>query len=594
MMLEKLFKLENIKYVISVDDCFAEPEEKSLRDELLLDAISSFETVKPYFIKFGKEDDVDEIQVILDFEADARDDIKSLIETLAIEEVKECLQAIHSGRDNSDSSKEKNGIMEFLETLKGDGIIKQYVTIPSTHEAENFDIEANGMVDGAILWLIDKSFSKVGESDTAGIEFAKNKIEQSQITNNYIFMLTTIGGDSDKEDDIADAFDKILVDFDAKNASLIYYINKNYIAEKNNDCIAKSLSYGFKRKQCYKLIDDYADCLQSSCEKTVEKLRQIKQNTLNYVFTRRVQEKGESHFDFFHRLVQIFHEDEYGSLLATKISDIYSKINHYQNLCNDIPQFEEYTLDVQENLAEVRKIELFDMHVNEKFREVSTGDIFRFKDDYYILVTQSCDTYLRKNGKRKLDNAVLLKILDSSDVKFKYELSCFCAFDDLFKSASIIFQDNCIIPFALLDLCVANKDGRASISIDMFDNKKSLDIYFTSNYKMRYEILIRLFAEVYQNKIMFEKFVDQDDKNTDIDKIKKAYTYLLNLDGILKDFIIEDSLMVYPIQRIARLNEHYTVELLNEYGHVLSRVGGPFDFMQEKKTSTKKHSSGNK
>lgn len=43
--------------------------------------------------------------------------------------------------------------------------------------------------------------------------------------------------------------------------------------------------------------------------------------------------------------------------------------------------------------------------------------------------------------------------------------------------------------------------------------------------------------------------------------------------------------MIYPIQRIARLNEQHTVALLNEYGHILSRIGYPFDFMKEKNES---------
>lgn len=580
-MLKKLFELENIKYVISVDDCFAEDEEEQLRKELYLESVSSFETVKPYLIKLGKKEQVKDIQDLFDIKADASSTIHSLIYSLKKEDVNECLQSIHP--DKITLSIEQKGILEFLEKLKTDSIIEKYFTIPSTHEAEKFDINAQGMTDGAILWLIDKSFSKVGESDTAGFELAKNKIKQPHIIDNFVFMLTTLDSTSDNEEDIEVDFDKMLADNGTENKSFIYYIKKGLILTKKFDRIAKSLAYGFKRKQCYNLIDDYIECLSNSCVKTVEKLHNINQNTLNYVFTKKVQENGESYFDFFKRLVQIFHDDEYSCLLSEKRVNISTKINHYQNLCNYVPQEAGNLTDVNKNLAEVRKKELFDMYINQKHSEVSTGDIFKVKNSYYILVTQSCDTYLRDGGIRKLDNAILLKIIDSTSAFYKYELSCFCDPENSFKKAFVIFQDNCIIPFDVLDLCVANEDGQARINTSCFGGGSLLDFCFTSNYKKRFETMIKLFSGVYQSKTKLDQLLEHPEEN--IEKIKGAYKYLDELDSIIKDYKIANSSMIYPIQRIARLNELYTVALLNEYGHVLSRVGHPFDFMKDKHES---------
>ena len=52
-MLNTLFKTENIKYIISVDDCFAAPEEEQLRNELLVDSMHSFDNVASFFKKHG-------------------------------------------------------------------------------------------------------------------------------------------------------------------------------------------------------------------------------------------------------------------------------------------------------------------------------------------------------------------------------------------------------------------------------------------------------------------------------------------------------------------------------------------------------------
>ena len=447
-MLNTLFKTENIKYIISVDDCFAVPEEE-LRNELLVDSMLSFDKVASFIKKYGKEEQINDIQEMLKITTDANASalIESLIDSLKIEEVIECLKFLHPDRNNI--SEEQQGIVNFLTKLQTDGVIEKYITIPSTHEAEIFDAKSHGMENGAILWLIDKSFSNAQESVTAGIELAKNKIQQATTSDNFIFLLTTIDGSSDEEEDIESEFDKMLLENGTEKTSFIYYINKNLVMNQKYDRIAKSLAYGFKRKQCYKLMEVFTKCLHISCDKTIKKLLEIDQKTLNYVFAEKVQANGESYFDFFNRLVQIFHEDEYSHLLATNMLDISRNINHYQTLCESIPQVTPNSADIQNNLLKVRKKELYDVYVNQKHREISTGDIFIIGDKYYILATQSCDTFLRKDGKRKLEKAILLNIVESPNTCYKYNLSCFCDRDNNFKYPAVIFHNNSVMPFEI-------------------------------------------------------------------------------------------------------------------------------------------------
>lgn len=56
--------------------------------------------------------------------------------------------------------------------------------------------------------------------------------------------------------------------------------------------------------------------------------------------------------------------------------DISRNINHYQTLCESIPQVTPNSTDIQNNLLKVRKKELYDVYVNKKHSEISTGDIF--------------------------------------------------------------------------------------------------------------------------------------------------------------------------------------------------------------------------
>ena len=575
-MLNRLFELENIKYVISVDDCFADVTEEELREEIYISAVASFGEIKDILCKIGKTNEVDEIQDLLDLNQDASVVIQELIESLSVEEVRACSAIIPAQKENLDG--ERTGITAFLDKLKEDGAIEQYVTISNTHEAEVYDTESAGMTNGSILWLIDKSFLNVGESATAGIEFAKNKVKTCKSVKQYIFMLTTINSTSEKEEDVAKDFDQLLLESGAEHPSFIYYISKNRVLGKNYDKIAKSLAFGFKRKECYMLMDIYMDCLRDSCDPTINALREIDQKTLDYVFSKKVEENGESYFDFIARLVRIFHDREYSALLTEKQEKICQHIRYYQDICKSAPQEPGNLNPINEVIANVRRKELYDFGINNRYSEIGTGDIFKIKEQYYILVTQSCDTVLRKDGKRKLDKAILLKIKDNPQVKYKYELSCFCDGKIDMKRPAVVFQNYEILPFELLDLCAFTIDGIACIDVASFKSETDFYCVMTPNYRLRYEIVKAELSKVYNQKLLVDNHFVGLDGSTDLASIKEAYNYVSECDSYMKSFCIKDNLLAYPIQRIARLNELSTVELLNEYGNVLSRIGQPFDF----------------
>ena len=571
--------MENIKYVVSVDDCFAMPNEDTLRTELLIDLTASFDTVKPLLINIGKKEQVEEIQELIDLEMDVSSAISDLVDSLQKEKIEECLNALHP--DSDKLSDEQKGILTFLEKIKSEGIIEKFITISSTHEAELLDTVAENMTDGAILWLIDKSFSNAKESSEAGVELAKNLVKKTDNSDNYIFMLTTINSNSEDEAEIAKEFDNVLAENNPEISSFIYYINKNQLTTGKDDRVARSLAFGFKRKKCYELMSIYSRCLNTSCSETIDKLHKINQKTLNHLFSEKVDANGESHFDFFTRLVKIFFEEEYSFLLSKERTQISSVIDHYRRLSSSIKNnIGDYSA-IEKELSVVRKKELYDMFVNPKHCEISTGDIFKVKNDYYILVTQACDTYLRIKGERKLDKAILLKIEENPSTPYKYELSCFCDAEEKFRKPAVMFQGNEVIPFEILDLCVVNDNGESNIDTTTFENDDALDFCFTQNYKERYKIIKAKFAETYKNKNIFDAFLNNDGEYKNIEDVKKAYTYLFGTDSAIINYEIDSNKLIYPIQRISRLNELTTIDLLKEYGNVLSRIGQPFDFMKK-------------
>ena len=78
-MLNRLFELENIKYVISVDDCFADTNEKELRDELFVSAMVSFDVIKALLRDFEKNDKVAEIEELQELGLDHSQLVQELI-----------------------------------------------------------------------------------------------------------------------------------------------------------------------------------------------------------------------------------------------------------------------------------------------------------------------------------------------------------------------------------------------------------------------------------------------------------------------------------------------------------------------------------
>ena len=77
---------------------------------------------------------------------------------------------------------------------------------------------------------------------------------------------------------------------------------------------------------------------------------------------------------------------------------------------------------------------------------------------------------------------------------------------------------------------------------------------------------------------MVDNHFSGSDASSDLSSIKEAYEALSGYDPYMTLFNLKDNMLIYPIQRVARLNELSTVELIKEYGNVLSRIGQPFDF----------------
>jgi len=202
--------------------------------------------------------------------------------------------------------------------------------------------------------------------------------------------------------------------------------------------------------------------------------------------------------------------------------------------------------------------------------------IFKIGSSYFLLVSQACDTCLRSDGHRKLEFASLLEIQDNKQTKFSYPLSCFL---DMQKPV-VMYHALKIIPFDILDLCVFNGSGQASVVLnDIASFDSDLEAY-TNNYRIRFGEVLETVKAVQSNRAKLESFLSGGADITAEDA-KAAYEYLEGVDSNMKKFDSIEIAISFPVRRIARLNELTTIDIVKEYGIALSRIGHPFDFSGE-------------
>lgn len=579
-MISTLFSMHNIKYIISVDDCFLTQKREEMEAIVYSEMCGSLDPFKPTLSSCGYDEAVAEIDEMHSMGVDTSALIRAFLSELKQEQLLMCYELCEE--NGTTYTKERDTILTFLEGLKADGLIVGYHTFPSTNEANQFNTQEAGMTEGAILWLLDRNFNRAGESEEAGLKLAENILSRKNTVQNYIYILSAIEPSSDRtEDEIEAEFDKVLAANCLPDAhSFIYYISKRRLETKNNTKIAKSLSQGFKRKACFELFRLLDSCLSDGVSAASGRVQQIRQRTLNYLFANKASVRGEPYIEVAARLVQIFQQDEYNKAIAGQHCIIAQKARYYEKLCTTISEAAGNEQELTSTLKEFRDLELYDKHLNEKHCEIATGDIFKIENSYFLLVSQACDTCLRSDGHRKLAVASLLEIQDNKQTQFSYPLSCFL---DM-KKPVVLYQAMKSIPFDILDLCVFNANGQAAIVLNDIAAFEMVLENFTQNYRTRFCEVLETITKVQKHKTTLDTFLSGSADIT-AKEAKDAYEYLESLDPNMKKYDNAEIAIAYPVQRIARLNELTTIDIVKEYGIALSRIGHPFDFSEAVPTS---------
>lgn len=283
-MISKLLLMHNIKYIICVDDCFFARKREEMEAVVFGEMCSSMNPFMRVLESANQSEAVAEISAMLSIGVDASTLVYPLLRRLKDEELLKCYEICEV--NGTTYTEERDSIIFFLDELKREGKITDFIMYSSTIEASSFNAQTADMTDGAILWLLDRNFSRVGESEDSGLRLAEDIISRENVNQNYVYILSAIGpGDGLAENDVEEEFDRLLVSHGLQdNRSFIYYISKSRLQTKNREKIAKSLAQGFKRKACFELFRVFCDCLFDGVTIATTKVQEIRQKTLNFLF----------------------------------------------------------------------------------------------------------------------------------------------------------------------------------------------------------------------------------------------------------------------------------------------------------------------
>lgn len=581
-MIKELFELHNIKYVISVDDCYFESDEDDIKALLFGKMKESFNDYEEHIGKIGMSESLKEIKEMIDIGGDKDLLIGDFLDGMAKDQLME-LYTISASVESSHLMQEKDNLIRFLEWLKKNQYIERFELFSSTKSVLESDCLKDVKDSEAVLWLIDRNFERVNESAEAGLELAKTIVGREGGPANYIYILSSMEKDMEKDENaIEEEFDSYLSDScSEKEASFIYYLYKQRILPDKPNRIAKGLAQGFKRKVCYELFNLYTSSMRSSIDASSKKICKIRQETLNYLFDEMVKENGESYLEFLNRFVRIFQLNEYQRTLSEKFELIADKMQYYKKISNIVLAAGDRKKET-EKVKKFRKIELYNYYVNRQHCEISMGDIFKINEQYYFLASQPCDTCLRVDGKRVLKEANLLLICDETDSQpFIHKLSCF----ETYKTPIVKYRSRLIFPFEILDLCVLNIDGRAALPIEFLEEQDFSFKLFTENYCNRIKDITDQLNQILNNNKVLECFFSNN-KKIGFEKARLAYENNKLVKPELLQYREEKNMIIYDVKRICRLDELLSIDILNEYGTNLSRIGHAFDFTERSRRNT--------
>lgn len=216
-----------------------------------------------------------------------------------------------------------------------------------------------------------------------------------------------------------------------------------------------------------------------------------------------------------------------------------------------------------EDITQFQTFEQYDYSINDMYAPPMLGDIFKIKNDYYMLIGQECDLSIR-DGKRHnpIAELVEVKVLNNKDMgKFKEKVAYnklmvgkFKTLEGEFVTITIDCTKRFVIDNEILDICSFNNQGKAWIELN-----HNLDL------ETKYMLSAEWQQYYYSLKSKIRKLKEKMDRIKEM-KSELRFTVQDLIDDLgashnnrllsIIEFETSDSKVIYDVHRICRIKKY--------------------------------------
>lgn len=286
--------------------------------------------------------------------------------------------------------------------------------------------------------------------------------------------------------------------------------------------------------------------------------------SFNHAVMESSKKEGCWEYETLLRLYLLQLESELRTITMDNFPKLQNSIQSLRNI-NEIATPQQL---VGQYLKDLRKAEIFENgeYLNKIHAPIDNGDIFEISGKNYILLFQSCNLALRKNGKRKTNMGYVLPLSEEDPKEKSNEVFVeYLNYREDNKLYKIKLSEACPINISVLDLTSFSESGEARIDCSP---ESEIDSKCQPNLMSRYSVVHKEFEEV----LRLLEGVKEDMKDTMKSHIKKFY---------LAEPTINKETLTFPIKRKCRYRAPYAQVLLQHLNAYLSRVGFYHDFSQK-------------
>jgi hypothetical protein len=333
-----------------------------------------------------------------------------------------------------------------------------------------------------------------------------------------------------------------------------------------------------------KLKERTQKIIQDAAVKAASRVDEIRIYDLEHMVFTVAASEGMWEPDMLFRLHALFHRLESRQLAHSggeleQITRRLRSVSHIQT---------EASIQHSSDIWKIQKDELYESpeHINRNHFPLELGDIFTKtgtdSQKHYILLAQPCDLMVRRNGERQpeIKHVPVAEVVkarpDSAASPYSEKMAYYG--DNPDEQWYVKLKHVHQVKVLVLDLCVFNEDGSASLQLD-----GEVSDMIRPSWKARHVILVKYFKRIASRvDLLTASEADPQNVKQVKAKLKSELTNDLLSEGLCKGALVEQAgrrSISYNCRRVGRLSSARAFGLLMAYTSCLGRPAYDRDFV---------------